>query len=168
LLLYVGTQLASSLMMSSPMMDKQQRNLMLFLPLVFVVIVINFPAGLIVYWITTNAWTMGQQYTIRRLIGTPAPAVAAAATGPPRDGGGGRGGKGDTGGGGPPPPDDSGPNGTSGGGGGLSGLIRGRPKREAEPVAAGSGRSDSGRSGGKGGPPPRPPRKKKKRSGRRR
>jgi YidC/Oxa1 family membrane protein insertase len=166
LLLYVGTQLASSLMMSSPMMDKQQRRLMLFLPLVFVVIVINFPAGLIVYWITTNTWTMGQQYTIRRLIGPPAPPVATA-TGPPGDGGGGRGsGKGDTGGGGPPPPkgdDDSGPNGSSGSGGGIGGLIRGRPKREAEPVAAGSG----SRSGKTAAPPP-PPKKKKKRSGRRR
>ena len=78
LLLYVGTQLASSLMMSSPMMDKQQRRLMMFLPLVFVVIVINFPAGLLVYWITTNLWTMGQQYTVRRLIGTPPPLVATA------------------------------------------------------------------------------------------
>ena len=166
LLLYVGTQLASSLMMSSPMMDKQQRNLMLLLPLVFVVIVINFPAGLIVYWITTNAWTMGQQFTVRRMIGPPAPPVAAAATGPPGGGGGGgRSGRGDTGGGGPPPPDDTGPNGSegAGGAGGLSGLIRGRPKREEpEPVAAGRSRR------GKAGAPPPPPRKKKKRSGRRR
>ncbi len=166
LVLYVGTQLASSLMMSSPMMDKQQRNLMLLLPLVFVVIVINFPAGLIVYWITTNAWTMGQQYTVRKLIGNPAPLPAPAGGAPPGDGGGGGPGsaKGDKGGGGgSPPPDDSGPNGSSGGsGGGLSGLIRGRPKREEpEPVATG------GRSG-KGGTPPPPPRKKKKRSGRRR
>ncbi len=170
LLLYVGTQLASSLMMSSPMMDKQQRKLMLFLPLVFVVIVIRFPAGLIVYWITTNTWTMGQQYTVRKLIGTPAPLVATAGAGPPGDGGGGGGrgsGKGDTGGADPPPRDDSGPNGKSdgggGGSGGLAGLIRGRGRREEpEPVAAGSNRS------GKGGTPPPPPRKKKKRSGRRR
>jgi YidC/Oxa1 family membrane protein insertase len=168
LLLYVGSQLASSLMMSSPMMDKQQRRLMMFLPLVFVVIVINFPAGLLVYWITTNLWTMGQQYTVRRMIGTPPPLPATAGAGPPGDGpGGGRGGgKGDAGGDGPPPPpDDSGPNGKSdgGNGGGISGLIRGRPKREPEPVAAGGSRS-----GGKGGTPPPPPRKKKKRSGRRR
>jgi YidC/Oxa1 family membrane protein insertase len=165
LLLYVGSQLASSLMMSSPMMDKQQRRLMMFLPLVFVVIVINFPAGLLVYWITTNLWTMGQQFTVRRLIGTPPPPVAAG-VGPPDDGGGGGrggGGRGDKGDGGPPPPGDSGPNGTpdGGNGGGLSGLIRGRPKREPEPVAAGNSRS-------KGGTPPPPPKKKKKRSGRRR
>src|ERR1700733_13023426 len=169
LLLYIGSQLASSLMMSSPMMDKQQRRLMMFLTLVFVVILINFPAGLLVYWITTNLWTMGQQYTVRRMIGTPPPLAATAGAGPPGDGpGGGRGGgtKGDTGGGGSsPPPDDSGPNGKSdGSGGGISGLIRGRPKREPEPVAASNGRSGSG----KGGTPPPPPRKKKKRSGRRR
>jgi YidC/Oxa1 family membrane protein insertase len=166
LLLYVGTQLASSLMMSSPMMDKQQRNLMLLLPLVFVVIVINFPAGLLVYWITTNLWTMGQQYTVRRLIGHPvAPAAAGSGPGPPTDGGGGRGGgRGDTGGGGSPPPDNGGPNGApdGGGGGGLSGLIRGRPKREPEPVATGGGSRKPGSA------PPPPPRKKKKRSGRRR
>jgi YidC/Oxa1 family membrane protein insertase len=165
LILYVGTQLASSLMMSSPMMDKQQRNLMMLLPLVFVVIVINFPAGLIVYWITTNTWTMAQQYTVRRMVGTPTPVVATAGAGPPGDGGGGGpgGSRSDPGGGGPPPTDDSGPNGSggSGGGGGLSGLIRGRPKREPEPVTAGS-------RSGKGGTPPPPPRKKKKRSGRRR
>jgi YidC/Oxa1 family membrane protein insertase len=165
LLLYVGTQLASSLMMSSPMMDKQQRNLMLLLPLVFVVIVINFPAGLIVYWITTNTWTMGQQFVVRRMIGTPMPPAVTAGPGPPGDGGGGGrsgGGRGDSGGG-PPPPDGRGPNGSPSGGGGLSGLIRGRPKQtEPEPVATG------GRSGKSGGPPPPPPRKKKKRSGRRR
>jgi len=164
LLLYVGTQLASSLMMSSPMMDKQQRNLMLLLPLVFVVIVINFPAGLIVYWITTNAWTMGQQYTVRRLIGPPTPPVVPAGTGPPGDGGGrGGGGRGDQGGG-PPPPDNGGPNGApdGGGGGGISGLIRGRQKREPEPVATGGGNRKPGSA------PPPPPRKKKKRSGRRR
>src|SRR5436305_6373996 len=59
LVLYVGTQLASSLMMQTPTMDKNQRRIMLLLPLFFVVIVINFPAGLLVYWITTNIWTMG-------------------------------------------------------------------------------------------------------------
>ena len=48
--------------MSSPTMDKTQRQLMLVLPLFFVIFIINFPAGLIVYWITTNLWTIGQQY----------------------------------------------------------------------------------------------------------
>src|SRR5947209_5837569 len=93
ILLYVGTQLASSLMMSSPTMDKTQRQLMLLMPLFFVIFIISFPAGVIVYWITTNAWTILQQYIVRKRVGpmgAPAPAVAGA--GPPpaadRDGAG--------------------------------------------------------------------------------
>jgi YidC/Oxa1 family membrane protein insertase len=152
LVLYVGSQLASSLMMSAPTMDPTQRRLMLLLPLFFVVIVINFPAGLLVYWITTNLWTMGQQYTVRRLIGHPTP-PAAPSTGP--SDGDGRG----PGGGDSPP----GPNGSSSGGG-LGNLLRGRAKPDEEtrePVGAGS-------STRRGAAPPPPPRKKKKRSGRRR
>jgi YidC/Oxa1 family membrane protein insertase len=85
LVLYVGTQLISSMVMSFSA-DKSQRTMMYLLPLVFVFFVINFPAGLILYWITTNVWTIGQQYTIQRLI--PAPHVAtpeevAAAKPPP-------------------------------------------------------------------------------------
>ncbi len=151
LVLYVGSQLASSLMMSSPMMDPTQRKLMLLLPLFFVVIVINFPAGLLVYWITTNVWTMGQQYAVRRMIGHPTP--PAPDTGPSDGDGRGPGG-------GPSPP---GPNGSSSGG--LGALLRGRAKpeeeKEREPVGAGS-------SSRRSAAPPPPPRKKKKRSGRRR
>src|SRR5579884_999959 len=79
-ILYVGTQIASTLLMSAPTMDKQQRNLMLFLPLIFVIFILRFPAGLIMYWITTNAWTMAQQYTIKRLMG-PAPVAVAGDAG---------------------------------------------------------------------------------------
>src|SRR6476659_8297275 len=84
LILYVGTQLVSGLIMAVTA-DKSQRTMMLLLPFVFVPFIINFPAGLVLYWITTNFWTIGQQYTIQRLI--PAPAVAtpeqAAAAKPP-------------------------------------------------------------------------------------
>jgi YidC/Oxa1 family membrane protein insertase len=36
------------------------------------VILYRYPAGLLVYWITTNLWTIGQQYLIRRHMGPPA------------------------------------------------------------------------------------------------
>jgi YidC/Oxa1 family membrane protein insertase len=71
LALYIGSQLASTLMMSATA-DKNQRRMMLALPLVFVLFIFRFPAGLLVYWITTNAWTMGQQYFVRRGAGPPA------------------------------------------------------------------------------------------------
>jgi YidC/Oxa1 family membrane protein insertase len=74
LALYIGSQLASTLMMSATA-DKNQRRMMLALPLVFVLFIFRFPAGLLVYWITTNLWTMGQQYFVRRGVGPPAAPV---------------------------------------------------------------------------------------------
>ncbi|MGH2894655.1 MAG: YidC/Oxa1 family membrane protein insertase [Solirubrobacteraceae bacterium] len=152
ILLYVGTQLGSSLMMSGAMTDRMQRQIMLFMPLVFVVFVIQFPAGLLVYWITTNLWTISQQYVVKRRIGPMRPAAPSGS--PPTGGGSGGGPRSD--GGGPPKP---GPNGSGGSGGGLGALIRKPKPTEAkkEPVATGAR-----------GAPPKPPRKKKKRSGRRR
>ena len=60
IVLYVGSQLVSSILMSVSA-DKTQRTIMLALPFVFVPFIISFPAGLLVYWITTNLWTIGQQ-----------------------------------------------------------------------------------------------------------
>jgi YidC/Oxa1 family membrane protein insertase len=84
LILYIGTQLISGLVMSVTA-DKSQRTMMFVLPFIFVPFVITFPAGLVLYWITTNIWTIGQQYVIQRVV--PAPEVAtpeqAAAVKPP-------------------------------------------------------------------------------------
>ena len=41
----------------------------LALPFIFVLFVIQFPAGLLVYWITTNVWTIVQQAIIRKRLG---------------------------------------------------------------------------------------------------
>jgi YidC/Oxa1 family membrane protein insertase len=71
LLLYIGTQLLAGLVMATG--DRNQRILMFALPLIFAPIIINFPAGLVLYWITTNVWTIGQQWAVKELI--PAPQV---------------------------------------------------------------------------------------------
>jgi YidC/Oxa1 family membrane protein insertase len=70
IVLYVGSQLASTLIATATA-DPNQRRLMLLLPVVFVVILYRYPAGLLVYWITTNVWTIGQQYLIKRHMGPP-------------------------------------------------------------------------------------------------
>src|SRR3954468_5853419 len=90
LALYVGSQLASSLLMSVTA-DKNQRYLMLALPFVFVLFVRTFPAGLLVYWITTNIWTVGQQYLVRRTVGHmgPPPDTGAKADEKPKPSNGG-------------------------------------------------------------------------------
>ncbi len=49
------------------------------LPFVFTIFIIGFPTGLIVYWITTNLWTVGQGYLIRRKLGPIAPPKLATA-----------------------------------------------------------------------------------------
>jgi len=85
LVLYVGTQMISGLVMSVTA-DKNQRMIMFVLPFIFVPFIINFPAGLVLYWITTNIWTIGQQYVIQRVIPAPAvptPAEVQAAKPPP-------------------------------------------------------------------------------------
>lgn len=139
IVLYVASQLLSSILMPSTV-DKTQRMIFMALPFIFVPFIINFPAGLILYWITTNLWTVGQQVTLRKIYGAPKPpepgegplsglmeqlrgarepatATAGAAAGRAAGNG--------------------------------SGAKRDAPKKPA-------------------GPPPAPPRKRKKRSGRRR
>ena len=73
IVLYVLSQLASSLLMPSTM-DKTQRYVFMAMPFMFVIFVIRFPVGLMLYWITTNLWTVGQQLVIRKMM--PAPVVA--------------------------------------------------------------------------------------------
>ena len=53
--------------------DKNQRILMLILPLIFVPFILGFPAGLVLYWITTNVWTIGQQVVVKKVIPVPVP-----------------------------------------------------------------------------------------------
>jgi YidC/Oxa1 family membrane protein insertase len=82
IVLYVASQLASGLL-SSASMDRNQRMIMLGLPIVFVTVIISFPAGLLVYWITTNLWTIVQQLIVRRTVGVPGRRPALAGAGAP-------------------------------------------------------------------------------------
>src|SRR5215204_6135938 len=146
IVLYVGTQLAASAV-TALSADPTQRRIMFALPFVFVIFIVNFEAGLILYWITTNVWTIGQQLLVKKLYpkpepldprdavpvqkpsrGKPATVAAAVADGDKAD------------------------------------------KTKAKPRASGKAKEQAS-GGGNGGPakaPPGSPRKKKKRSGRRR
>lgn len=50
---------------------QQQKILMYVFPIMFAVFGINFPVGVLVYWLTTNVWTMGQQLIVIRRNPTP-------------------------------------------------------------------------------------------------
>jgi YidC/Oxa1 family membrane protein insertase len=140
IVLYVGTQLAASAV-TAISADPTQRRIMFALPFVFVIFIVNFEAGLILYWITTNVWTIGQQLLVRKLYPKPEPLDprdAVPESTPAR--------------GKPARAAPAASDGTHGNG----------KKQPAKEKAA---------AGGGGGPtkaPPQSPRKKKKRSGRRR
>src|SRR3954447_19777652 len=68
IVLYVSSQLLSSILMPATV-DKTQRRIFLALPFLFVPFIQSFPAGLLIYWITTNTWTAVQQYLVRRSLG---------------------------------------------------------------------------------------------------
>jgi YidC/Oxa1 family membrane protein insertase len=69
-IIYFLTMLGSSLVMATSA-DRSQRIMMFVLPVIFTPIILGFPAGLILYWIATNVWTIGQQYAIKELMPAP-------------------------------------------------------------------------------------------------
>src|SRR5437588_4342439 len=94
LLVYVASQMASSLFMMTTV-DKTQRTIFMIMPLVFVFVIARFPAGLVLYWVTTNLWTVGPGLITRRLMPkTPPPDLfKRTSRTPPKDDGGGNGAK---------------------------------------------------------------------------
>jgi YidC/Oxa1 family membrane protein insertase len=84
-ILYIVTQLGASAV-TAVSAERTQQLLMYALPFIFVPFIITFPAGLVLYWITTNVWTFGQQLWVRRFMpppNVPTPEEAAAARPPP-------------------------------------------------------------------------------------
>jgi YidC/Oxa1 family membrane protein insertase len=94
--IYVLSQLSSTYFMSAGTMQQSQRVMMMVLPVLFIPFIIRFPAGLVLYWMTTNLWTVGQGLITRRLIPkTPPPTAPKRSSrtppkdeGPPDDGNG--------------------------------------------------------------------------------
>jgi YidC/Oxa1 family membrane protein insertase len=153
IVLYIGTQLGASAVTAFSA-DPMQRRIMFALPFVFVIFIINFEAGLIVYWITTNVWTVGQQLLVKKLYPKPvldAEAEADKAASKPARG--------------KPPStvmaaaDGGDAKAESKAGGGKAESKGGGGKAASAPAAGGGARTKA---------PPASPRKKKKRSGRRR
>jgi len=81
---YAVSQLTSTFLMSTTM-QPAQRALMLVLPIAFIPFVLNFPAGLMVYWLTTNLWTTGQGLITRRLVPKREPPPKKSSRTPPKD-----------------------------------------------------------------------------------
>jgi YidC/Oxa1 family membrane protein insertase len=142
IVLYVGSQLLSTLLMSTTT-DRTQRIIFIALPFLFVTFVIRFPAGLLVYWITTNLWTIVQQTIVRKRLGPLRPPDAepaqslGATLGELFRGGG-------------------------------SSASAAKTNGDAPRARARASKDAAAPKARPAGPPPASPRKKKKRSGRRR
>lgn len=52
--------------MSPPMGDPMQQKMMLLMPVVFTFLFLNFPSGLVIYWLVNNVLSIGQQYYINK------------------------------------------------------------------------------------------------------
>jgi YidC/Oxa1 family membrane protein insertase len=72
------TQVVASRLSMSAATDSTQRQLMVIMPLAFVVFLYNFPSGLMLYWVVTNLWQIGQQKLTNRLIRRENPDLAPA------------------------------------------------------------------------------------------
>jgi YidC/Oxa1 family membrane protein insertase len=83
IVIYVASQLSSSYFMSTTV-DKNQRVLLMVLPVLFVPFIIRFPTGLVLYWVTTNLWTVGQGLITRRLLPKPTVPPKRTSRTPPR------------------------------------------------------------------------------------
>jgi YidC/Oxa1 family membrane protein insertase len=90
--IYVASQLGS--IVFTPMPDPRQKWIMLALPFIFVLFIVNatFPVGLLLYWVTTNLWTVGQGLVTRRMFPKPPPPPKRSSRTPPKAA--------------PPPPED--------------------------------------------------------------
>jgi len=63
--------------------NPQQQMIMKIMPLMFFVFAVNVPLAVIIYWVTTNFWSVGQQYMLLRSAPAPSGDVQAAAAGAP-------------------------------------------------------------------------------------
>lgn len=144
LALYVITMLSSSLL-STATADRNQRLMAIMLPLVFTVIIISFPTGLLVYWISSNMWTMGQGYLVRRSM-PPPPKAATAGDGK----------------------EAKARPGAGAGDGQLASRLRAALGGQGAPSPAAEEPSPQNGAARLGPPPPPPRRRKRRRSGRRR
>jgi YidC/Oxa1 family membrane protein insertase len=82
---YVASQLLSTYLMSTALQSKAQRYMIMILPVVFLPFILNFPSGLMIYWLTTNLWTTGQGIVTRRQIPRPVAPPKRSSRTPPKE-----------------------------------------------------------------------------------
>jgi YidC/Oxa1 family membrane protein insertase len=84
LVVYVASQVSSGYFASTSA-QRSQRILLMVLPVFIVPFITRFPVGLLMYWMTTNLWTVGQGIVTRRMVPKPAPPPKRTSRTPPKE-----------------------------------------------------------------------------------
>ena len=87
LVLYVMSQIGYGYFGVPANTPKAQRTLFMVMPLFIAPVIVRFPVGLLLYWMTTNLWTVGQGIITRRMTPKPAPPPRRSSRTPPKEGG---------------------------------------------------------------------------------
>lgn len=66
LTLFMGASMIVQQKMMPAAGDPTQQRMMMFMPVLFTVMFINFPSGLVLYWFASNVMSIGQQYLTNR------------------------------------------------------------------------------------------------------
>jgi len=64
--LLMGASMFIQQKMTPPAMDPAQAKMMMFMPIIFTFMFLNFPTGLVLYWLVNNILQVGQQYYIQK------------------------------------------------------------------------------------------------------
>ncbi len=78
--LYIASQFVASWQMSRKSVG-QQKMIAYMMPIIVGIFMFigKWPAGLFIYWFTSNLWTIAQQYVAERMMPMPVPAAASSA-----------------------------------------------------------------------------------------
>jgi YidC/Oxa1 family membrane protein insertase len=66
--LIMGATMFIQQKMTPSTMDPTQQKIFLLMPVVFTALFLNFPSGLVIYWLINNVLTIAQQYYIHKTL----------------------------------------------------------------------------------------------------
>jgi len=67
----MGASMVLQQKMTPSQADPTQQKIMMIMPVVFTFMFLGFPSGLVLYWLTSNVFGIGQQLATNRIIGAP-------------------------------------------------------------------------------------------------
>jgi YidC/Oxa1 family membrane protein insertase len=79
----MGLSMFWQMKMTPSTADPTQQKIMMFMPVMITVTMLFAPSGLVIYWLVSNVWTIGQQYFTTRVLGPPKVIGAGAKSAPP-------------------------------------------------------------------------------------